>query len=90
LPVGPTVDCSTAGIVGPVCGVAGALAAELVLRIARGHAGAFGWIHTYDGRRDRLRRVEVRPRAECPLCGAPKAIRDIDPGRYAAPLCDSI
>jgi adenylyltransferase/sulfurtransferase len=87
LPAGPAPDCATAGVVGPVCGVAGAIAADLTLRCLRGDASATGAVFTYDGFRDRLRRVAVKPRATCPLCGQLPAIRSIDASRYDAEMC---
>jgi molybdopterin/thiamine biosynthesis adenylyltransferase len=82
-------DCATAGVAGPVCGVAGALAADRALRLTRGDATAVGTIVTYDGRRDALRAVPVRPRAGCPLCGEPRALSDIDPRRYQPRACEA-
>ena len=87
LPAGPAPDCATAGVVGPVCGVAGAIAADLALRSLRGDPTATGAVFTYDGLRDRLRRVAVRPRADCALCGQSPAIRSIDASRYDADAC---
>jgi molybdopterin/thiamine biosynthesis adenylyltransferase len=80
-------DCATAGVVGPVCGVSGAIAADRALRILAGDASAYGSIVTYDGKRDRLRSVAVPARAACPLCGDARSIRDLEPGRYVAPVC---
>ena len=89
LPTGDAPDCASAGVVGPVCGVAGALAADRALRILAGDASAFGTISTYDGRRDLLRSVPVRARAACPLCGSARAILDLDGRRYLAVACAS-
>src|SRR6185295_20385551 len=66
---GSAPDCATAGIVGPVCGVIGGIAAEMALRAATGDRELFGTIATFDGLRDELRLVAVRKRALCPLCG---------------------
>jgi molybdopterin/thiamine biosynthesis adenylyltransferase len=82
-------DCATAGVAGPVCGVAGAIAADRALRILRGDAAVNGTIVTYDGRRDTLRAVPVRPRAGCPLCGEPRALSSIDPRRYQPRACEA-
>jgi adenylyltransferase/sulfurtransferase len=89
LPTGPAPDCATAGVVGPICGVAGAVAADLALRILDGDRAAFGEVYTYDGRRDRLRRVALRPRADCSLCGKARSITTIDADRYTGPACSS-
>jgi molybdopterin/thiamine biosynthesis adenylyltransferase len=92
LPEGDAPDCATAGVVGPVCGVAGGLAAELVLRILRPAAGipsAFGVVATFDGLTDHLRVVQVKPRPGCALCGAGAVVPDLAPHRYAGPSCDA-
>lgn len=82
LPPGPAPDCATAGVAGPVCGVAGALAADAALRIIAGDAGAFGAITTYDGLRDVLRRVPVSRRPHCELCGDAPRVRALAEERY--------
>ena len=87
VPGGDAPDCATAGVVGPVCGVAGAIAADRALRILAGDASAYGHIVTYDGRRDALRSVPVPPRPDCALCGAAPAIHGILASRYLAPAC---
>lgn len=87
LPSGDAPDCATAGVFGPVCGVAGGLAADLVLRILDGDSSAFGRIHTFDGTRDLLRSVGVPARADCELCGSSPVIRGIEPSRYEAKEC---
>ena len=81
-PEGPAPDCASAGVLGPVCGVAGAIGADLALRALAGDASAFGAIFTYDGRTDRLRRVAVGARASCALCGLAPSIQAVVPGRY--------
>ena len=87
LPQGDAPDCATAGVVGPVCGVAGAIAADRALRILAGDASAYGHIVTYDGRRDALRSVPVPARPGCALCGSERAIHSILASRYLAPAC---
>ncbi len=83
---GPAPNCDTAGVMGPVVGFAGALMADLALRVLSGEPD-FGQIHTFDGLRDRHRRVPVRRRASCPLCGENRSIFDIQESRYTAPSC---
>lgn len=83
-------DCATAGVAGPVCGVAGALAADRALRILDGDASVYGAITTFDGLKDTLRQVSVRPRAACPLCGEVPRIRDLDARRYLPPSCEAL
>jgi molybdopterin/thiamine biosynthesis adenylyltransferase len=87
IPKGDAPDCATAGVMGPVCGVAGAVAADRVLAVLRGDPGAFGHVVTFDGTLDRLRRAAVRPRRDCPLCGASASIFAVDPLRYQAESC---
>lgn len=82
IPQGVKIDCSTAGVAGPVCGVAGALAADRVLRLLDGDATVLGSIVTYDGVSDSLREVAVHARSECPLCGIARSITRIDSARY--------
>ncbi|WP_438038312.1 HesA/MoeB/ThiF family protein [Sorangium sp. So ce128] len=82
LPTGDAPDCATAGVAGPVCGVAGAIAADRALAILAGDASIFGRIATYDGRTDTLRSVPVSARPACDLCGARAAIATIDASRY--------
>lgn len=89
LPEGDAPDCATAGVVGPVCGVAGGLAAELCLRILRGGASPYGIVTTFDGLTDHLRVVRVRPRAGCTLCGEGAALPDLAAHRYAGPACEA-
>lgn len=83
---GADVNCAEAGVMGPVVGLAGALLADLGLRVLAGDPTVFGSIHTYDGRRDRLRAVEVPRRPDCPLCGT-QEIFDIDEARYTGQSC---
>jgi molybdopterin/thiamine biosynthesis adenylyltransferase len=86
LPDGDAPDCASAGVLGPVCGVAGALAADRALRILAGDVSALGHVVTFDGARDALRVVAVRPRPACPLCGPRPIIDALDPARYVAPV----
>jgi len=79
-------NCSEAGVMGPVTGLAGALMADLGLRIVTGDT-PFGRIHTYDGRVDRLRAVDVKERTNCALCGARPTISEIIEARYTLPEC---
>lgn len=87
LPSGPVIDCATAGVMGPVCGVSGAIAADRVLRILHGEPDAFGHIVTFDGLSDRLREVQVAGRSDCPLCAEGATIGAIDASRYMGAAC---
>lgn len=86
VPRGAQQNCAEAGVLGPVVGLAGALMAELAIR-ALIEEPPFGRIHTYDGRTDRLRAVEVPSRADCPLCGSSRTITEIEETRYTGPSC---
>jgi molybdopterin/thiamine biosynthesis adenylyltransferase len=87
LPADDAPNCATAGVIGPVCGVAGALAADRALRLLGGDASAAGVITAYDGLRGTLRDIVVRPRPDCALCGGAPAISTLDAARYAEPAC---
>jgi len=80
-------NCAEAGVMGPVAGFAGALMADLALRVLTGDHTAFGSIFTYDGLTDRLRAVAVSPRSDCALCGVYPTIQGIDETRYMQPSC---
>ncbi|MCA9643274.1 MAG: ThiF family adenylyltransferase, partial [Myxococcales bacterium] len=86
LPRGAQQNCDSAGVMGPVVGLAGALMAELALRWLNGDSRAAGVVWTYDGRTDRLRKVEVAARAGCTLCGRQPTILDTREARYLDPL----
>ena len=68
-PAGAVPTCARAGVLGPVAGVIGALAAAEALRILRGrsplHAGA---LLTYESRGADVRSVRFRRRPGCPTC----------------------
>jgi adenylyltransferase/sulfurtransferase len=87
-PSGAVVDCATAGVAGPVCGVAGAVAADRALRLLGRDPVATGNIVCFDGLADVLREVPVRARAGCPLCGEGACIEELDAARYLGPSCD--
>lgn len=78
-------NCSEAGVMGPVPGLAGAMMADLALRVLSS-APCFGRLHTYEGISDSIRSVEVSPRPSCPLCGQ-QTIFDIDATRYMGAVC---
>lgn len=80
-------NCSEAGVMGPVAGLAGALMADLALRVLSRDLTCFGRVHTYDGLADSLRAAEIAPRAACPLCGTRPSIFDIDETRYTGAIC---
>ena len=90
VPGGDAPDCATAGVAGPLCGIAGALAADRALRLLAGDASVTGSVVTYDGKRDLLREVAVRARPACPLCGDAPSILDLDPARYVPRACEGL
>ena len=86
LPAGDAPNCAEAGVFGPVVGLAGALMADLALRVLSG-SDPFGVLHTYAGKTDVLRAIEVAPRDDCVLCGPAPRIGEIDEVRYTAASC---
>ncbi len=88
IPEGDAPDCASAGIIGPICGVAGAIAADLAIQLVRGNHSA-NRVFSYDGRTDLLRAISVRRRESCALCGPSANITTIDAPRYAAVSCES-
>lgn len=80
-------DCATAGVLGPVCGVAGAVGADRALALLDGRALG-GDLVTYEARGDRLRALRVAARADCPLCGDAPTIRALELDRYVGPSCE--
>jgi molybdopterin/thiamine biosynthesis adenylyltransferase len=80
-------DCATAGIIGPVCGVVGGIAAEMALDVATGRGKLLGKIATFDGRLDELRLVGIPRRTACPLCGDAPSISELVENRYMGPAC---
>ncbi len=84
LPAGAQPSCDSAGVMGPVVGIVGALMAELALRALSGRSPR-GEIWTLEGKTDTLRRVPVSARSDCSLCGARPSIRDVHESHYLAP-----
>ncbi len=82
LPEGAQATCDLSGVVGPVCGIIGALQASFALEILGGGA-PFGKLASLDGLHDELRLRTVRARPSCALCGV-RSITDVDPARYLA------
>jgi molybdopterin/thiamine biosynthesis adenylyltransferase len=85
VPSGPQASCDSAGVMGPVVGIVGALMAELALR-ALGARPVYGELWSLDGKArassEALRRVPVAARPGCELCGVAASIRDTDERRY--------
>lgn len=81
VPAGPQASCDSAGVMGPMVGIVGALMAELALRVLCGRP-AHGELWSLDAKREALRKVALRARPGCALCGAAPSIRDTDESRY--------
>lgn len=79
VPAGAQASCDEAGVVGPVVGVVGAMAASLALRLLAGHPG--GSLTRYEGLAGRLRTTHPRPRPSCLLATGAVDLRRS--GRYA-------
>jgi adenylyltransferase/sulfurtransferase len=75
-------DCATAGIIGPVCGIIGGIAAEMAVSAALGSSRLAGRIATFDGLADELRILGVPRRDDCVLCGRAPTIVDLVETRY--------
>jgi len=85
IPPGPQASCEGAGVLGPLVGVAGALAADHAIMILLDRA-RYGVVHSFDGKTDRLHSSPVNPRLGCTLCGPNRTIFDIERARYRAEL----
>jgi molybdopterin/thiamine biosynthesis adenylyltransferase len=81
VPVGPQANCDSAGVMGPVVGIVGALMAELALRTLC-RRPAEGELWSVNGKTETLRRVPISAREGCPLCGSAGSIRDTHEARY--------
>lgn len=81
-------NCAEAGVIGPLVGVVGAIQAGLAIAKIDGDT-VDGTLVTFDGKSDALRSRSMTARADCALCGAPKArtIESIDASRYIANDC---
>jgi len=63
--------CAEAGVLGPLPGVVGAImAVEAVKVITRAGAPLRGALLIYDALYGEIRRITLRPRVDCPVCGA--------------------
>jgi molybdopterin/thiamine biosynthesis adenylyltransferase len=76
---GPAPTCETAGVLGPMVGVIGALQADLALSLLEGKDVGGSFV-SYDAGRDFLRRSRMHARADCALCSG--RIDDLDERRY--------
>jgi adenylyltransferase/sulfurtransferase len=85
IPEGPDRGCATAGVVGPVVGVMGALQAGIALQLLLGDFSAAGVLHHYRALEGLLRRTRIARSPHCPLCTG--TITALDPARYIPPDC---
>jgi adenylyltransferase/sulfurtransferase len=72
----PALTCSVAGVLGPVVGAIGGVAAALAIGLARGHRMHAGSIFVFDDLRrgDEPRIVRFDKRAGCEACARAKAV----------------
>ncbi|HSC87036.1 MAG TPA: HesA/MoeB/ThiF family protein [Polyangiaceae bacterium] len=87
VPLGAQPNCASAGVLGPVVGLLGALMADLALDLLLADESRAAQLHSYDARRDELRRISLHARHDCPLCGPDATILDLDEARYYEPTC---
>ena len=76
---GDAPTCETAGVLGPMVGVIGALQADLALSLLEGKDVGGSFV-SYDAGRDFLRRSRMHARRDCALCQG--RIDDLDERRY--------
>lgn len=82
IPPGPTPSCADAGVMGPVCGVVGALMADAAIRLASGSPAELGRLRSFDGKALELRERRARPRRGCVTCGEGAELPSLEPSRY--------
>ncbi|MBE0412081.1 molybdopterin-synthase adenylyltransferase MoeB [Yoonia sp.] len=64
-------SCAEAGVIGPLPGVIGAMmAVEAVKQITDAGQGLGGRLLIYDALYAQTRTIAIKPRADCPVCGA--------------------
>lgn len=85
IPAGPDQGCATAGVIGPVVGVMGALQASIALRLLLGQTHAAGVLQHYRALTGALRQTRIARSPLCPTCNGHLAA--LDPARYQPPDC---
>lgn len=85
-PEGSVPTCAQAGVIGPACGVVGALMARLALRLLAGDDAACGVLTTVDLLSGRVRRVPVPRDERCPACAIPPGTPRVDLSADRCPL----
>jgi adenylyltransferase/sulfurtransferase len=74
-PPGAAPSCDEIGILGPVGGITGAEQAARALALLGGKHEVLDRLWTYDGKRDRVREIELRRAPDCLGCGSRRAER---------------
>jgi adenylyltransferase/sulfurtransferase len=85
IPEGPDQGCASAGVVGPVVGVMGALQASIALRLLLGQNEAAGVLQHYRALAGALRQTRIARSPLCPACNGLLTV--VDPARYQLPDC---
>lgn len=67
--VEPERNCRTAGIVGPVVGVMGALQALEAIKLLSGMETPSGELRLFDGKTSQWRNLALHRASDCPVCG---------------------
>ncbi|ECL1760366.1 HesA/MoeB/ThiF family protein [Salmonella enterica] len=67
--VEPERNCRTAGIVGPVVGVMGALQALEAIKLLSGMETPSGKLRLFDGKTSQWRSLALHRASDCPVCG---------------------
>lgn len=67
--VEPERNCRTAGIVGPVVGVMGALQALEAIKLLSGMETPSGELRLFDGKTSQWRNLALHRTSDCPVCG---------------------
>lgn len=63
-------SCAEAGVVGPLPGVLGSMMAlEAVKEITKAGEGLLGQLFIFDGLYGETRKIAIKPRVGCPICG---------------------
>ena len=77
-------SCQEAGVLGAVCGLLGALMAEEALAILDGKPALGSTLLVIDALSGERRRIKIKPRPDCQVCGAHPTITSLDLHREAA------
>ncbi|MEM1373903.1 MAG: HesA/MoeB/ThiF family protein [Pseudomonadota bacterium] len=67
---GQAPSCAEAGVLGPLPGIIGTMmASEVIKRITGAGTPLIGYMLIYDALEAETRKIKVKPRADCPVCG---------------------